>query len=145
VEGAERRRCGSPTPGRPNARTCDGAPDGIGVGATLLLAACTGSDGDGAPASAPFTGSDGATLYAQACASCHGLDLRGTNEGPPFLDAIYRPGHHADVSFHLAVRSGARAHHWSFGNMPPIEGLTDEQIAAIVEFVREQQRAAGIE
>jgi hypothetical protein len=29
--------------------------------------------------------------------------------------------------------------------MPPIEGLTDEQIAAIVEFVREQQRAAGIE
>jgi mono/diheme cytochrome c family protein len=118
---------------------------GLALAAATSLLACTSSDGGGTPASTPFTGSDGATLYAQACASCHGADLRGTDEGPPFLDAIYRPGHRADVSFHLAARSGARAHHWNFGNMPPIEGLTDEQIAAIVEFVREQQRAAGIE
>lgn len=113
------------------------------IAGVLLASACTGSDDE--PASTPFTGTDGAALYSQGCASCHGDDLRGTDEGPPFLDAIYRPGHHADVAFLVAVRSGSRAHHWNFGNMPPVEGLTNEQVAAIVEFVREQQRAAGIE
>ena len=96
-------------------------------------------------AARPYTGTDGAALYAQACASCHGTDLRGTDQGPPFLDTIYRPGHHADPSFLLAVRRGARAHHWNFGNMPVIEGLSDEQVAAILQFVRAQQRAAGID
>lgn len=113
--------------------------------AAILLGACTASDGDDARASTPFTGSDGAALYAQACASCHGADLRGTDTGPPFLNAIYRPGHHADTSFFLAVRSGARSHHWNFGNMAPVPGLSDAQIDAIVQFVRLQQRAAGIE
>jgi mono/diheme cytochrome c family protein len=88
---------------------------------------------------------DGASLYAQACSSCHGSDLRGTDQGPPFLDAVYRPGHHGDASFLVAVRSGARSHHWDFGNMPPIDGLSDEQVRAIVEYVRGQQRAAGID
>jgi mono/diheme cytochrome c family protein len=111
----------------------------------LLVGACTGSDGEGEPVSTPFTGTDGAVLYSQACAGCHGADLGGTDQGPPFLDAIYRSGHHADAAFLLAVRRGARSHHWNFGNMPPVEGLTDGQVVAIVEFVREQQRAAGID
>ncbi len=118
---------------------------GSTVAGALLVVACTGSDGGGASVSTPFVGTDGATLYSRACASCHGADLRGTDQGPPFLDAIYRPGHHADASFLLAVRRGARSHHWNFGAMPPVEGLTDEQVAAIVEFVREQQREAGID
>ena len=117
---------------------------GLPIVMSLLLTACSGSDEE-EPAPTPFAGSDGATLYTQACAGCHGADLRGTDKGPPFLDAIYRPGHHADVSFHLAIRSGARAHHWNFGDMSPVEGLTDEQVAAIVAFVRAQQREAGIE
>ncbi len=29
--------------------------------------------------------------------------------------------------------------------MAPIEGLSDEQIAALIAFIREQQRAVGIE
>ena len=44
----------------------------------------------------------------------------------------------------MAVRSGVRPHHWDFGPMPPVPGLTDAQVASIVAFVREQQRAAGI-
>lgn len=107
-----------------------------------VLLACSGGSSE-QPTS--FAGSDGANLYSQACARCHGADLRGTNQGPPFLDAIYRPGHHADGAFLFAVRGGSRAHHWNFGNMPPIPGLTDEQVGAITGFVREQQRAAGIE
>lgn len=122
--------------------------------AALLLGACSG-DGDGAPSSAGgtgdapaadrFTGTDGAQLYAQACARCHGETLTGTNQGPPFLDRVYEPGHHADAAFLLAVRNGARAHHWDFGDMPPVPGLNDAQVTAIVAFVRAQQRAAGID
>ncbi len=103
----------------------------------LWVAGC--SAGSDEPA-VPFTGRDGATLFAQACARCHGSDLRGTDLGPPFLDTIYRPGHHADASFFLAVKSGARSHHWNFGNMPPVAGLSDKQIEAIVAFVREHKR-----
>lgn len=115
------------------------------IAGVLLLGACGGSGGDGDPVATPFAGSDGATLYAQACAGCHGADLRGTDQGPPFLDAVYRSGHHADAAFLLAVRRGSRAHHWDFGDMLPVEGLSDGQVAAIVEFVRARQREAGIE
>jgi len=108
----------------------------------LALAAC-GGDPDEVPV--PFTGMDGAALYAQACASCHGADLRGTAQGPPFLHDVYRPAHHADAAFLLAVRRGSPAHHWRFGSMPPVVGLSDEQVQAITAFVRERQRAAGIE
>jgi mono/diheme cytochrome c family protein len=110
----------------------------------LLTAACGSDASEGTPV-ATFEGLDGAALYEQACSRCHGVDLRGTDQGPPFLDAIYRPGHHADAAFFLAAKNGARAHHRNFGNMPPVSGLSDEQIEAIVGHVRAQQRAAGIE
>lgn len=114
------------------------------VAAVVLAAACSApTSSDDAVRS--FTGLDGASLYAQACASCHGAALAGTESGPPLLDAVYERGHHADAAFLLAVRRGVRRHHWNFGNMPPIEGLNDEQVAAIVDFVRGRQAAAGIE
>ena len=114
------------------------------VAALVLGVGCSDStSSDATPGRS--AGLDGRGLYAQTCASCHGADLAGTTSGPPFLDAIYRAGHHSDASFLLAVRRGARSHHWEFGNMPLIEGLSDEQVAAIVEFVRERQAAAGIQ
>lgn len=114
----------------------------ITIAASVVVASACGGGSEQAP---PFTGTDGAGLYAQACASCHGAGLRGTKQGPPFLDAIYRPGHHADAAFFLAVKGGARQHHWNFGNMPSVQGLSDPQIEAIVAFVRERQHAAGID
>ncbi len=113
------------------------------AGFALVLIACGETDDGIAPVR--FTGASGPALYAQACASCHGTDLRGTDQGPPFIDALYRPGHHADAAFLLAVRRGVRSHHWDFGNMPRIEGLSDDQVKAIVQYVRERQRAEGIE
>ncbi len=121
------------------------------AGIVLLLAACN-SDGADAPAatatlesaSTPVAGLDGGTLFAQSCSTCHGVDLRGTDLGPPLLDRIYAPGHHSDAAFRLAVQQGVTAHHWRFGNMPKIEGLTDEQVGAIIEFVRAQQLEAGV-
>lgn len=87
----------------------------------------------------------GAPAFALHCAGCHGPDAGGTATGPTLIDPIYRPAHHADASFRLAVRHGVAAHHWSFGNMPPVPGLNADQLASIIRYVREVQRANGVE
>ena len=43
-----------------------------------------------------------------------------------------------------ATALGVRAHHWSFGNMPAVEGLTRADVKMIVAYIRELQRANGI-
>lgn len=86
----------------------------------------------------------GQGLFQVKCAACHGLDGRGTDRGPPLVNLIYRPGHHDDLSFHLAIKNGSRQHHWQFGNMDSIEGVTPENAADIIAYVRKEQRAAGI-
>lgn len=116
-----------------------------------VLAACSAdavpeaTSTPGAPATGAVVEASGEALYAANCARCHGADLNGTDEGPPFLHRVYEPSHHADASFFLAVQRGVRAHHWDFGDMPPVEGLSEADVAAIIAFVRAEQRAAGIE
>ena len=107
------------------------------------MVACTPSRDDDASAAADPRA--GAELYADNCARCHGADLRGTDLGPPHLDPVYEPSHHGDAAFHLAVQRGVRQHHWDFGPMPPIEGLTEAQVDDIIAFVRQEQRAVGID
>ena len=114
------------------------------VGALMLLASACGETKESAVTSMDGRALDGRGPYAANCAACHGADLKGTAQGPPLLDAIYRPGHHADAAFLIAVRNGARAHHWNVGPMPPVPGLSDQQVAAITAFVRAEQQAAGI-
>lgn len=87
----------------------------------------------------------GEPLYAANCASCHGTDLRGTDVGPSHLSILYEPGHHSDFAFLQAVRFGSQPHHWSFGPMPAIAGLSDEEVEAITAYVRESQRLEGFE
>lgn len=94
---------------------------------------------------APELVSAGAVLYEAKCAECHGSDLRGTDRGPSHLSIVYEPNHHSDAVFLLAVRNGARAHHWDFGPMLPVEELTDDDVAAIVAFVRDTQTREGFE
>ena len=79
------------------------------------------------------------------CASCHGQNAAGQNGiAPPLIHKIYEPSHHGDESFQRAVAMGVRAHHWKFGNMPAIEGLTRADVMAITAYVRELQRHNGI-
>ncbi len=113
----------------------------------LGIAACTptASDGSQVPEQDPVLVAAGEPLYTANCATCHGEDLRGTERGPSHLSDLYRPGHHADGAFFLAVKIGSTQHHWSFGSMPPIADLTDEDVAAITAFVRENQRTEGFE
>ena len=87
----------------------------------------------------------GAELYAASCSECHGADLRGTDRGPSHLSIAYEPNHHSDAVFALAVNNGVRAHHWDFGPMLPVEGLSKSDVDAIVAFVRSEQRREGFE
>ncbi|HEX6255839.1 MAG TPA: cytochrome c [Euzebyales bacterium] len=86
---------------------------------------------------------EGEQLYEATCAQCHGADLGGTDNGPPFLDDVYTPDHHPDGAFYAAAQFGVQAHHWAFGAMPP-QDVDEEEVAAIVAYVRSVQRAEGI-
>jgi len=88
----------------------------------------------------------GARVFEASCAACHGQAAAGgTGLGPPLVHHVYRPAHHADGAFFLAVKNGVRAHHWSYGNMAPVPGLSDVEIAQVTAYVRARQRASGIE
>jgi hypothetical protein len=73
------------------------------------------------------------------------MSPRATATGPPLVHPVYRPGHHADVAFELAVRRGVRAHHWRFGDMPPQPAVPPGEVGQITRFVRELQQANGID
>lgn len=97
------------------------------------------------PVQDPVLVAAGDVLYQASCASCHGSDLRGTDSGPSLLSVVYQPGHHADGAFVLAVLNGVRAHHWNFGDMPPVPGLSQDDLVRIIAYVRENQRIEGFE
>lgn len=87
----------------------------------------------------------GQTAFNAKCASCHGENAAGQDGvAPPLVHKIYEPSHHGDEAFVRAALNGVQGHHWPFGNMPPVEGLTRGDIIAIVAYVRQLQRANGI-
>ena len=86
----------------------------------------------------------GQELFAANCAACHGDNAGGTEQGPPLIHRIYESNHHSDQAFLIAATQGARAHHWGFGNMPPVEGVSERQVVDIVAYIREVQKANGI-
>ena len=111
---------------------------------SMGVAAC-GSD-DTAPTNAAGSQVErGAEVYAESCASCHGADLRGTDKGPSHLSIVYEPNHHTDDSFRSAIANGAPQHHWNFGDMEPVEGLSDHDVEAVIAFVRAEQERQGFE
>lgn len=87
----------------------------------------------------------GQRIFDVSCASCHGANAVGVEgAGPPLIHKIYEPSHHADEAFQRAVSQGVRSHHWQFGDMPPVEGLTRGDVAMVIAYIREIQRANGI-
>lgn len=87
----------------------------------------------------------GQRTFEENCVSCHGLNAAG-KEGiaPPLIHLYYEPGHHGDEAFQRAVAVGVKAHHWRFGDMPPVEGLTRRDVDPIIAYIRELQKANGI-
>ena len=86
----------------------------------------------------------GEELFNNNCSRCHGVQGRGTDHGPPLVHKIYEPNHHADFAFQRAAAQGVRAHHWKFGNMPKIDGVTPEDVTEIIRYIRWLQQQAGI-
>lgn len=88
---------------------------------------------------------NGQSLYQQNCSTCHGASLGGKKGlGPPFVHGYYKPNHHADIAFYRAIEIGVRAHHWQFGNMPPVSSLSKADASEIIKYIRLVQRANGI-
>lgn len=87
----------------------------------------------------------GETAFLEKCAACHGVAGSGT-EGiaPPLVHKIYEPSHHGDASFERAAQNGVTSHHWPFGDMPPVDGVTRGDVKNIIAYVRQVQRANGI-
>lgn len=113
------------------------------VVAGLVASGCGGGGLQPEP-SPPGVADAGRVVFAASCAGCHGERARGTTNGPPLVDRIYEPSHHADVAFVLAVRNGSRQHHWGFGDMPPVPDIDDREIADTIAYVRRLQQDAGI-
>lgn len=88
----------------------------------------------------------GREAFAANCAVCHGENGAGREgAGPPLIHKIYEPSHHGDGAFMVAASNGVRQHHWSFGNMPPVQGITPAEVKTIIAYIRELQRANGID
>jgi mono/diheme cytochrome c family protein len=111
--------------------------------AAVLATGC-GGGGDGGPQAPSGDQAAGQDAFERSCATCHGQEARGTDTGQPLVDRIYEPSHHGDAAFQLAVRGGSPQHHWSFGDMPAVPDVSDQEIVDIVAYVRALQEAAGI-
>ena len=119
----------------------------IGCGEDNGESSSPGSEAESVAVTVPDlseTARRGADLFEANCSECHGPDAGGTSEGPPLVHIYYEPGHHADFSFHIAVRQGTRQHHWEFGDMDPVPDLSDEEVNEMICYVRELQYANDI-
>lgn len=96
------------------------------------------------PAGFKASAAQGKTLYANKCSSCHGVNGTGSGNGPPLVHKVYEPNHHGDLSFYRAASAGVKSHHWQFGDMAPVSGVSPEDVAHIIAYVRQEQRQAGI-
>ncbi len=141
----------------------------LGIGGWMVWQSITPSGNEGSSASQKSGGAAGATepgsplaevklpatlspqaemgrrIFEAKCATCHGQNAAGqAGVAPPLVHQIYRPAHHADIAFVLAAKNGVQAHHWNFGNMPPVEAITEGEVKLIVRYIRELQQANGI-
>ena len=147
--------------------TAKGARAGISLtrGAILLVLAAAGglagylyfgdrddATGGGPPianVNVPGTLSARAQLgqksYEANCASCHGRNAAGQKVvAPPLVHVIYEPGHHGNEVVSAGGRPGGPCPPLAFRGHAAGRGLTRGDVAAIVAYVRELQRANGI-
>ena len=120
----------------------------VAVVAMVLFFRGTSTDGGSGEALAEVTvpqltnvQMQGETAFKANCATCHGVNAAGKDGfGPPLVHKIYEPSHHGDMAFVLAAKRGVRQHHWPFGNMPPQPHVNDQEIRAIIAYIRPLQR-----
>lgn len=96
------------------------------------------------PPKVPYKYALGQQKFRKFCSACHGKWGYGTDQGPPFIHGFYKPSHHGDPAFYRAPLKGVTAHHWRFGNMPPVPGITRQDLDSIIPFIRYIQRKNGL-
>jgi len=106
----------------------------------LLLPLTTGTIKAAEEIPIPFHLGKGQMLYQKYCSSCHGAELNGSDKGPPLIHPFYKPSHHGDKSFYRAALQGTRQHHWEFGDMPAVAGMTSKKMDRLVPYVRYYQQ-----
>jgi len=79
--------------------------------------------------------------YKRYCQACHGENAHGSNKGPPLI--AYDSDQHTDLSFYNAVQKGVRQHHWRFGDMPAMPGVSRQEVTRIIDFIRQLQSVNG--
>lgn len=108
----------------------------------VLVAACgaaTEPQGDTLTGAALVT--RGAEVHANACATCHGEDLRGTEAGPSLLSPLYAPSQTTDEAMAEAIANGVAEKYWTFGPMPGV-ALPPGDVDAVIAFIRAEQERA---
>lgn len=118
---------------------------GVPFAVALIALGSCGSDGEPVAEPSSESAKSGEAVYANSCAACHGLDFEGTDKGPSHLSVVYEPGHHGDDAFRSAIANGAPQHHWNFGDMPPVEGLSAEQVDDVIAYIRGEQERRGFQ
>lgn len=107
---------------------------GIGLmitgGAYAGASAAMASSADTSAKTATLTADDGKKLFQANCATCHGLDLQGTESGP----SLYGVG---ELAVHFQVSTG-RMPLQAQGPQAPQKApqFTDDQIAALAAYVQ---------
>ncbi|KAA3620609.1 MAG: cytochrome c [Proteobacteria bacterium] len=92
----------------------------------------------------PFSLGRGWSTFESKCVECHGAEGGGTEKGPPLIHEYYVPSHHSDAAIERAILHGAKQHHWSFGDMPAIGGISEVEAQQVVAFVRWLQTKKGL-
>jgi len=99
---------------------------GVYAGASAAVAATSETE----PAASTLTVEDGQKLFQANCATCHGLDLQGTDAGP----SLYGVG---ELAVHFQVSTGRMPLQAQAPQAPqkPVQ-FTDEQIEALASYVQ---------
>jgi ubiquinol-cytochrome c reductase cytochrome c subunit len=99
---------------------------GVYAGASAAMAATT----DTTPVASSLTAEDGKKLFQANCATCHGLDLQGTENGP----SLYGVG---ELAVHFQVSTGRMPLQAQAPQAPqkPVQ-FTEDQIEAMATYVQ---------
>ncbi len=82
---------------------------------------------------------DGQALFAANCAVCHGPAGEGGEGAPALTEPAYLPDQLSDAEVAAAIRNGVDDVPDGYGPMPAFSRFDDEQLAALVEVVRDLQ------
>lgn len=103
----------------------------LGLGSMLILGACGGGDSDSSSDGGDSGDSSvaaGEQAYKDSCSSCHGNDLKGIGSAPL-----------TDIGSKLSVDEIVNIiENGTGGGMPPIKGLTDDEMVEIAEWLHTQ-------